>query len=53
MRPGTVGNDIFRNLLYAEFAGAVYPVNPKAKSIFGVHAYPSLPRFPTRWIWPC
>ena len=29
-RPGTVGNDIFRNLLYAEFNGSVYPVNPKA-----------------------
>ena len=29
-RPGTVGNDIFRNLIYAEFNGSVYPVNPKA-----------------------
>ena len=34
-RPGTVGNDIFRNLLYAEFNGSVYPVNPKAKAILG------------------
>jgi acetate---CoA ligase (ADP-forming) len=45
-RPGTVGNDIFRNLLHAEFNGSVYPVNPKAKSVFGVHAYPSLSSLP-------
>jgi acetyltransferase len=45
-RPGTVGNDIFRNLLYAEFKGSVYPVNPKATSIVGVHAYRSLAEIP-------
>ncbi|MEN6459291.1 MAG: acetate--CoA ligase family protein [Thermoguttaceae bacterium] len=45
-RPGTVGNDIFRNLLYAEFNGSVYPVNPKAKSILGVHSYPTLGDIP-------
>jgi len=45
-RPGTVGNDIFRNLLYAEFNGSVYPVNPKAKAILGVHAYPTLADIP-------
>jgi acetyltransferase len=46
-RPGTVGNDIFRNLLYAEFNGSVYPVNPKAKAICGVHCYPSLKDIPS------
>ncbi len=45
-RAGTVGNDIFRNLLFAEFNGSVYPVNPKASSIFGVHAYKSLQEIP-------
>jgi acetate---CoA ligase (ADP-forming) len=45
-RPGTVGNDIFRNLLFAEFKGSVYPVNPKAKSIYGVHAYDTLSAVP-------
>jgi acetyltransferase len=45
-RPGTVGNDIFRNLLYANFNGAVYPVNPKAKAILGVQCYPSLSDIP-------
>jgi acetyl coenzyme A synthetase (ADP forming)-like protein len=45
-RRGTVGNDIFRNLLVNEFNGSVYPVNPKAKAILGVHAYPSLAEIP-------
>jgi acetyltransferase len=45
-RPGTVGNDIFRNLLYAEFHGSVYPVNPKATAICGVHAYATLADIP-------
>jgi acetyltransferase len=45
-RAGTVGNDIFRNLLYAEFNGSVYPVNPKAKGICGVHCYASLADIP-------
>ena len=45
-RPGSVGNDIFRNLLFAEFNGAVYPVNPKAKSVQGVYAYPDLAHIP-------
>jgi len=46
-RPGTVGNDIFRNLLYAEFNGSVYPVNPKAKGICGVHCYAALRDIPS------
>jgi acetyltransferase len=45
-RPGTVGNDIFRNLIFNEFNGSVYPVNPKASNILGVHAYPNLAEIP-------
>ncbi|MEN6449541.1 MAG: acetate--CoA ligase family protein [Thermoguttaceae bacterium] len=45
-RPGTVGNDIFRNLLFAEFNGPVYPVNPKSKAILGVRTYPTLTDIP-------
>lgn len=45
-RQGTVGNDIFRNLLFNEFNGSVYPVNPKAKSVQGVRSYPSLTAIP-------
>jgi acetyltransferase len=45
-RPGTVGNDIFRNLLFSEFNGSVFPVNPKARSVCGVHSYPTLADIP-------
>ena len=31
-RQGTVGNDIFRNLLFNGFNGPVYPINPKSPS---------------------
>ncbi len=41
-RPGTVGNDIFRNLLLCGFNGPVYPINPKAPHVMGVFAYPTL-----------
>ena len=40
--PGSVGNDLFRNLLFSGFQGPVYPVNPKATSVLGVYAYASL-----------
>ena len=52
-RPGTVGNDIFRNLLFNEFRGSVYPINPKANNVVGVHCYPDLLSVPGKWIWPC
>lgn len=45
-RQGTVGNDIFRNMLYAEFNGSVYPVNPKASNVQGVHCYPTVGSIP-------
>jgi acetyl coenzyme A synthetase (ADP forming)-like protein len=36
-----VGGAIFRNLIDAEFAGTVYPVNPRSVSVQGVKAYPT------------
>ena len=45
-RPHTVGNDLLRNLLFHEFTGAVYPVNPKAIAILGVPAWRSLSALP-------
>jgi acetyl coenzyme A synthetase (ADP forming)-like protein len=41
-RPGSVGLAAFKNLLQAGYKGVLYPVHPKAKSIQGVKAYPSL-----------
>ncbi len=44
--PGAIGNTIFRNILQCRFQGSVYPVNPKASSIEGVQAFPSLSALP-------
>ena len=32
-RVGSVGHDLFRNILLGGYCGTIYPVNPKAKSI--------------------
>jgi acetyltransferase len=45
-KPRTVGNDLLRNLIFTEFNGPVYPINPKAESILGVSCYPSLRHTP-------
>jgi len=41
-----VGDSIFKNLLFSGFRGVLYPVNPKAKSISGVKAYPTVKDIP-------
>ena len=43
---GTVGGEIFHNLLEQAFQGVVYPVNPKADSVQSVHAYRSVTDIP-------
>jgi len=45
-RPGSVGLAVFRNILSAGFEGVLYPVNPKAKSVQSVKAYPKLVDIP-------
>jgi acetyltransferase len=45
-RPGSVGQAVFRNILNAGFQGVLYPVNPKAKSVQSVKAYPRLMDIP-------
>ncbi|MHC4622382.1 MAG: acetate--CoA ligase alpha subunit [Planctomycetota bacterium] len=45
-RPGSVGLAVFRNILNAGFQGVLYPVNPKAKSVQSVKAYPKLADIP-------
>jgi acetate---CoA ligase (ADP-forming) len=39
---GTIGGEILRNLIDAEFNGPVYPVNPKADVVQSIVAYPSV-----------
>jgi acetyl coenzyme A synthetase (ADP forming)-like protein len=45
-RRGSIGGELFRNILEADFAGIAYPVNPKAASVAGVKAYPSVADVP-------
>lgn len=40
--PGKVGHDIFINILKGGYTGTLYPVNPTARSISSVRAYPSI-----------
>jgi acetyl coenzyme A synthetase (ADP forming)-like protein len=41
-RPGSIGNAVVRNLLGADFGGAVYPVNLRAAPVAGVPATRSI-----------
>jgi len=41
-RRGTIGGELFRNVLRADFAGSVYPVNRRGDSVAGVRGYPSV-----------
>jgi len=45
-KPGKVGHDIFVNILKGGFTGTLYPVNPNAKSVASVRAYPSIGEIP-------
>ena len=44
--PGKVGHDIFANILKGGYTGTLYPVNPSAKSVLSVKAYPGLTDIP-------
>lgn len=43
---GTIGGELFHNLLAANFVGPVYPVNPRATVVQSVVAYPSIDAVP-------
>ncbi len=40
--PGKLGHVVLANLLRGQFTGPVYPVNPEARSVRGVRAYPTV-----------
>ncbi|MBL0715774.1 MAG: acetate--CoA ligase family protein [Desulfosarcina sp.] len=44
--PGKVGHDIFANILKGGYQGVLYPVNPSARSILSVRAYPGVGEIP-------
>ena len=45
-RRGTIGGELFRNILGGDFAGAAYPVNAKGTPVGGVPAYTSIEAIP-------
>jgi acyl-CoA synthetase (NDP forming)/RimJ/RimL family protein N-acetyltransferase len=45
-RPGTVGSQVLANLLRSGFDGPVYPVNPHARRLQSVRAYPAVADLP-------
>jgi acetate---CoA ligase (ADP-forming) len=47
VRRGSIGGELFRNVLRGEFAGAAYPVNRTAEPVAGVQGYASVRDVPT------
>jgi len=45
-RPENVGHQVVRSLLVGDFSGTVYPVNPAARAVCGVPAFPALLSIP-------
>ncbi|MCP4600856.1 MAG: CoA-binding protein [Proteobacteria bacterium] len=45
-RPGSVGLSVFFNILRGGYKGVLYPVNPKARSVLSVRAFPTLSDIP-------
>jgi len=41
-RGGSIGGELFRNILRADFLGSCFPVNRSAVSVAGVRAYPTV-----------
>lgn len=41
-KDGSIGNTVVKNLIESGYAGALYPINPKAPEILGIKAYPSI-----------
>src|SRR5581483_2911545 len=45
-RRGSIGGELFRNVLAADFAGTVYPINRSGESVAGVRGYRSIEEVP-------
>jgi acetate---CoA ligase (ADP-forming) len=45
-RRGSIGGELFRNVLAADFAGAAYPVNRSGEPVAGVRAYSAVTEIP-------
>ena len=47
-RRGSIGGELFRNVLAADFTGAAYPVNRSGEPVAGVRAHSSVAEIPDR-----
>jgi acetyl coenzyme A synthetase (ADP forming)-like protein len=45
-RRGSIGGELFRNVVAADFAGSAYPVNRRGEPVAGVHGYRSVGGIP-------
>ncbi len=45
-RRGSIGGELFRNILEGDFVGAAYPVNRNAEPVAGVRAYRTIDEIP-------
>src|SRR5205085_6250365 len=45
-RRGSIGGELFRNILEADFTGAAYPLNRGAEPVAGVRAYRTIDELP-------
>ncbi len=45
-RRGSIGGELFRNILAADFAGSAYPVNRNGDSVAGVHGFRTVAEIP-------
>ncbi|HEX4930900.1 MAG TPA: GNAT family N-acetyltransferase, partial [Gaiellaceae bacterium] len=45
-RRGTIGGELFRNVLEGDFTGTAFPVNPKGVAVAGVRGYASVATIP-------
>jgi len=45
-RRGSIGGELFRNILAADFKGSAYPVNRKGDAVAGVHGYTGVGEIP-------
>lgn len=46
--PGKLGYGVLHNIIHHNYAGAVYPINPKADEVEGLKAYPDLGSLPEK-----
>lgn len=41
-KPGKIGHTVLMNLIDSNYAGGIFPINPKAEEILGLKCYPSV-----------